>query len=152
LGLNGREVVIEGEEGGTLLWALRGAQGLTGTKYGCGSGICGACTVLVDGQAVRSCLTPVASLAGRSVTTVEGLAVDGQLNGVQQAFVDHDALQCGFCTPGMLLAAHALLRASPLPTREEIVAHIDHQLCRCGAHQRIVDAVEDASRKPGAKS
>jgi aerobic-type carbon monoxide dehydrogenase small subunit (CoxS/CutS family) len=152
LRLNGNEVAIDGEEGGMLLWALRTAQGLTGTKYGCGSGICGACTVLVDGKAVRSCVTPVASLAGKAVTTVEGLATGGRLDPLQQAFVDHDALQCGFCTPGMLLAAHALLRTNPRPSREQIVAHLEHQLCRCGAHQRIVDAVEDASRRMGVPS
>jgi aerobic-type carbon monoxide dehydrogenase small subunit (CoxS/CutS family) len=152
LRLNGNEVAIDGEEGGMLLWALRTAQGLTGTKYGCGSGICGACTVLVDGKAVRSCVTPVASLAGKTVTTVEGLAAGGRLDPLQQAFVDHDALQCGFCTPGMLLAAHALLRINPRPSREQIVAHLEHQLCRCGAHQRIVDAVEDASRRTGVPS
>lgn len=150
--LNGREVAIAAEDGAMLLWALRGAQGLTGAKYGCGSGLCGACTVLVDGQAVRSCITPVTGLAGKAVTTVEGLAVNGRLDEVQQAFVDHDAFQCGFCTPGMLLAAHALLRANPRPAREEIVAHMDHQLCRCGAQQRIVEAVEDASRRLGAQS
>ena len=151
LRLNGNEVAIDTEEGAMLLWALRTGQGLTGTKYGCGSGICGACTVLVDGKAVRACMTSVASVAGKAVTTVEGLAVDGRLDPVQQAFVDHDALQCGFCTPGMLLAAHALLRANPRPSREQIVAHMEHQLCRCGAHQRIVDAVEDASRRMGAR-
>jgi aerobic-type carbon monoxide dehydrogenase small subunit (CoxS/CutS family) len=152
LGLNGRDVVIEAEEGGMLLWALRTTQGLTGTKYGCGSGICGACTVLVDGRAVRSCVTPVSAVAGKAVTTVEGLAAGGRLDPVQQAFVEHGAFQCGFCTPGMLLAAHALLRANPRPSRQEIVAHMDHQLCRCGAHQRIVDAVEDAGRGLGATS
>lgn len=151
LKLNGRDAVIEAEEGGMLLWALRNAQGLTGAKYGCGSGLCGACTVLVDGRAVRSCVTPVTSVAGRSVTTVEGLAVDGRLDAVQQAFVDHDAFQCGFCTPGMLLAAHALLRANPRPSRDEIVAHMDRHLCRCGAQQRIVDAVADAGARLGAR-
>jgi aerobic-type carbon monoxide dehydrogenase small subunit (CoxS/CutS family) len=152
LRLNGNDVAIETVGGGTLLWALRTSQGLTGTKYGCGAGMCGACTVLVDGKAVRSCITPLASVAGKSVTTVEGLADGSRLDPVQQAFVDHDALQCGFCTPGMLLAAHELLRANPRPSREQIVAHMEDQLCRCGAHQRIVDAVEGASRRLGARS
>jgi nicotinate dehydrogenase subunit A len=152
LKLNGLGVAIYAEDDGKLLWALRGRQGLTGVKYGCGLGVCDACTVLVDGQAVRSCLTTLASVAGRSVTTVEGLAKTGKLDPVQQAFVDHDAFQCGFCTPGMVLAAHALLRTNPRPSRDEIVAHMDRQLCRCGAQLRLVDAVEDASRRLGGRS
>jgi len=150
--LNGTDIHLSFDERATLLWTLRTVRGLTGTKYGCGSGICGACTVLIDGQAARSCLMPLSAVAGKSVTTVEGLAVGGRLDPLQQAFVDHNAFQCGFCTPGMLLSAHALLRANPKPSREQIVAHMEHNLCRCGAHQRIVDAVADASQRPGVKS
>jgi aerobic-type carbon monoxide dehydrogenase small subunit (CoxS/CutS family) len=147
--LNGRPVAAEVAEGGMLLWTLRTSLGLTGTKYGCGEGLCGACTVLVDGRAVRSCRMPAGRAAGSDVVTVEGLAGAGKLHPLQQAFVDHNAFQCGFCTPGMLLSALALLGVNPKPTREEIVAHMDHNLCRCGAHRRIVDAIEAASRAGG---
>jgi len=147
--LNGRATSLDAEEGGMLLWGLRTALGLTGAKYGCGEGSCGACTVLVDGKAVRSCITPVQRVAGKDVVTIEGLARDGRLHPLQQAFIDHGALQCGYCTPGMLLAAHALLRANPKPSRNEIAAHMEHNLCRCGAHQRIVDAIESAGRRMG---
>jgi len=131
---------------------LRTALELTGAKYGCGEGLCGACTVLVDGKAVRSCLTPLKRVAGREVVTIEGLAQGGKLHPLQQAFIDHGAFQCGYCTPGMLLAAQALLKANPGPSRDEIAAHMEHNLCRCGAHQRIVDAVESASRQPGGRT
>ena len=135
-----------------LLWDLRIGQGLTGAKYGCGSGVCGACTVLVEGRPVRSCVTSLASVEGKAVTTVEGLASGGRLDPLQQAFIDHGAFQCGFCTPGMLMAAHALLRTNPQPTREEIAARLEHNLCRCGAHQRIVEAVLDAAGRQGGRS
>jgi aerobic-type carbon monoxide dehydrogenase small subunit (CoxS/CutS family) len=144
--LNGHAASIEADDGGMLLWQLRGALGLTGAKYGCGEGLCGACTVLVDGRAVRSCVTPVERVAGKDVVTVEGLANGDKLHPLQQAFIDHNAFQCGFCTPGMLLAADAFLRANPKPTRDEIAAHMEHNLCRCGAHQHIVDAIEAVSR------
>jgi nicotinate dehydrogenase subunit A len=108
--------------------------------------------VLVDGKAVRSCVTPLRGVAGKEVVTIEGLAQGGKLHPLQQAFIEHGAFQCGYCTPGMLLAAHALLQANPRPSRDEIAAHMEHNLCRCGAHQRIVDAVESASRQPGGRT
>jgi aerobic-type carbon monoxide dehydrogenase small subunit (CoxS/CutS family) len=151
-GLNGRPATLESENGTSLLWALRTQAGLTGAKYGCGEGACGACVVVVDGQAIRSCTTALTEIAGKQVLTIEGLAAGGRLDPLQQAFVDHGALQCGYCTPGMLLSAYALLRRQPAPSRPEIVAHLNGQLCRCGAHQRVVDAVEAAARQTGGRS
>jgi carbon-monoxide dehydrogenase small subunit len=151
--LNGKptELTTDGER--MLLWVLRADLGLTGTKYGCGIGVCGACTVLVDNQPVRSCMVPVKDVAGSSVVTIEGLAKDGKLNPVQAAFAKHDGLQCGFCTPGMIMNAYALLLRNPDATREEIIEGMDYNLCRCGAHVRIVEAIEAAaSEMKGVKS
>lgn len=131
----------------SLLHVLREQLGLTGTKYGCGEGQCGACTVLIDGKARRSCLTPAASVTGRSITTVEGLEKDGRLHPVQQAFLNHSALQCGYCTPGMILAAVALLGANPQPTRAEIRRAMEGNICRCGVYGRIVNAIYSAAQK-----
>lgn len=150
--VNGRPAVLQTEGETTLLWALRAQLDLTGTKYGCGEGLCGACLVLVDGRPVRSCTTTIKATAGKEVLTVEGLARGGRLHPLQQAFIEHGAVQCGYCTPGMLLSAYALLRRNPSPSRAEIVAAMDDNLCRCGAHQRIVDAIEAAARRPGARS
>jgi len=147
--LNGETVRLAAGGSRRLLWALRGELGLTGTKYGCGEGICGACTVLVDGEAVHACLTPLAAVAGRKVVTIEGLAAGARLHPLQEAFLEHGAFQCGYCTPGMLLGAHALLAANPRPTRAQIVDGLEGHLCRCGAHQRIVAAVEAAARRAG---
>jgi len=144
--LNGRPVSLEARPEQLLLWALRGELGLTGTKYGCGVGICGACTVLVDGRATRSCLTRLGDLEQREVVTIEGLARGERLHPLQQAFIEHGALQCGYCTPGMLMSAQAVLLATPHPSREAIAAALDQQLCRCGAHQRILAAVEAVAR------
>jgi aerobic-type carbon monoxide dehydrogenase small subunit (CoxS/CutS family) len=149
--LNGRPASLDAEADRTLLWALRTELELTGAKYGCGEGHCGACTVLVDGKPVRSCLTPLQRVAGKDVLTVEGLARGGKLHPLQQAFVDEGAFQCGFCTPGMLLTAYALLRDKPKPTRAEIVANMDPVLCRCGAHQRVITAIESAARQIGGQ-
>lgn len=140
--LNGQPVRLETEAERTLLWVLRTDFSLTGTKCGCGEGYCRACTVLVDGRAVRSCLTSLKAVAGKKVMTIEGLARDGHLHPLQQAFVDHGALQCGYCTPGMLMTAAALLKESPKPTHAAIVARMDGNLCRCGAHMRIIAAIE----------
>jgi len=129
----------------TLLWVLRDDLGLTGTKFGCGQAVCGACTVLVDGEAVRSCATLVRDVEGKRVVTIEGLGRDGRLHPVQEAFVTHVGLQCGYCTPGMILGAYALLLKKPSPTRADIVQGLDAHLCRCGAHLRIVKAVEAAA-------
>ena len=150
--VNGRRVELTTDEQRPLLWVLRTDLGLTGTKYGCGMDRCGACTVLVGDRAVRSCTTPLSAVAGRQVTTVEGLARDGRLHPVQQAFIDQGALQCGYCTPGMLLSAVALLRSKAQPSRAEIVAALEHHLCRCGAQQRIVAAIESAARTMGGRS
>ena len=147
--LNGRPATLEIDDEHSLLWALRTQLELTGTKYGCGEGLCGACTVLVDGKAVRSCVTPVKAVSGKEVLTVEGLARGDVLHPLQQAFVAQGAVQCGYCTPGMLMSAYVLLRRNPRPSRDEIAAHMEHNLCRCGAHQRIVDAIEAAGRQNG---
>lgn len=147
--LNGRPATLDIDDESSLLWALRTQLELTGTKYGCGEGLCGACTVMVDGKAVRSCTTPVKDISGKEIVTVEGLARGPTLSPLQQAFIDHGALQCGYCTPGMLLSAYALLRRNPKPSRDEIAAHMEHNLCRCGAHYRIIDAIESAGRQMG---
>ncbi len=147
--LNGRPVSVATGGDRTLLWVLRTDFALTGTKYGCGGGLCGACTVVVDGQAIRSCLTPLASVQGKDVTTIEGLEREGRLHPLQQAFIDHGALQCGYCTPGMLMNAYALLQRNPHPTREQIISGMEENLCRCGAHRRIIAAIEAAAGKGG---
>jgi aerobic-type carbon monoxide dehydrogenase small subunit (CoxS/CutS family) len=144
--LNGRPKTMTVEEDRMLLWALRTDLGLTGTKFGCGEGYCGACTVLVNNKAVRSCQYPVADVDGKEVVTIEGLASDGKLHPLQEAFVRHDALQCGFCTSGMILNAYALLMRKPQPTREEIVDEMEGNLCRCGAHTRIIQAIQTAAQ------
>jgi len=144
--LNNKKTELVTDPNQTLVWVLRNHFGLTGTKYGCGTGFCGACTVLIDNESVRSCMVPVSDVAGKSVVTIEGLAKKGKLHPVQQAFVDHDALQCGYCTPGMILTAVALLKKNPSPTRKEITEGLEDNLCRCGTHVRIFDAVEQASR------
>ncbi len=144
--LNGNPVALDGDEPRTLLWALRTEFQLTGAKYGCGEGLCGACTVLVEDEAVRSCVTPLRAADGKRVTTIEGLAQEGELQPIQQAFIDHGAFQCGYCTSGMLLTAQALLHRVSKPTRAQIVARMDSVLCRCGAHQRIVAAIEAVAR------
>ncbi|MFC1563219.1 (2Fe-2S)-binding protein [candidate division KSB1 bacterium] len=130
-----------------LLWVLRIDLGLTGTKYGCGEGFCGACTVLVNKEAVRSCHTPVKNVKDKEVITIEGLAKNGNLHPLQEAFIKHDALQCGFCTPGMILNAYVLLLKNPQPTRAEIIQSMDYNLCRCGAHTRIIQAIQSAAKK-----
>jgi len=145
--LNGKAVNISVEGSRMLLWVLRTELGLTGTKYGCGEGYCGACTVLVNNEAVRSCQFPVKDIEGKDVLTIEGLSQNGELHPLQKAFVKYDALQCGYCTPGMILSAYSLLLKDPAPSREEIIAQLEDNLCRCGAHVRIVQAVEEAARE-----
>jgi aerobic-type carbon monoxide dehydrogenase small subunit (CoxS/CutS family) len=151
---NGTPTAIEVEENRMFLWVLRTELGLTGTKFGCGEGFCGSCTVLVDGKPERSCQLPMSDVAGKKVVTIEGLATNGKLHPVQAAFVEHDALQCGFCTPGMILNAYGLLLENPKPTRQEILEHMEDNLCRCGAHVRIVRAIETAAAemRKGARS
>jgi len=143
--LNGKKTELTTDPNQTLLWVLRNQLGLTGTKYGCGTGFCGSCTVIIDNEAVRSCSLPVRDVAGKKVVTIEGLANNGKLNPVQQAFVEHDALQCGFCTPGMIMNATALLMKNPKPTKQEIIQGMEDNLCRCGAHVRIIRAIENAA-------
>jgi nicotinate dehydrogenase subunit A len=142
--LNGKPARVTVDDERMLLWVLRNDLGLTGTKFGCGASLCGACTVVVDKQAVRSCATPVKNVAGKQVLTIEGLG-EGHLHAIQDAFLKHNAYQCGFCTPGMIMSAHALLLKTPKPTRDQIVKHMDDNLCRCGAHVRIVDAIQEAA-------
>jgi len=152
--LNGKPVSLEVDPDRVLLWVLRTELGLTGTKYGCGEGHCGACTVIVDGEPARSCLIPMSEVAGKSVLTIEGLEAGGELHPVQSAFVEHNAMQCGFCTSGMIMAAYGLLRQHPQPTRQEIVQGLEDNLCRCGGYARIIQAVEAAAlalRKGGSK-
>jgi aerobic-type carbon monoxide dehydrogenase small subunit (CoxS/CutS family) len=143
--LNDKPVSIAVDSERTLLWVLRTDLGLTGAKFGCGEGLCGACTVLVDNAAMPSCQLSVGDVAGREIRTIEGLSPNGRLHPIQQAFIDHDALQCGFCTPGMILKAYSLLLSNPKPTRDQIIAGMDDNLCRCGAHIRIVKAVQTAA-------
>ena len=143
--LNGKPARVDASETRPLLWVLRDDLGLTGTKFGCGEGICGTCTVLVDNEPVRSCSTPMAAVQGRAVTTIEGLGAADHLHPIQEAFVEHAALQCGYCTPGMILEAYAFLLKNPHPTRADIIKEMDAHLCRCGAHLRIVDAIESAA-------
>lgn len=143
--LNGKErsLTVDGDR--SLLWVLRQDLELTGTKYGCGLGLCGSCTVLLDGEAVRSCQTSIADVHQREVTTIEGLAQGDDLHPVQQAFVDHDALQCGYCTPGMIMQATSLLQKTSRPDKNSIIEAMEGNLCRCGAHNRIIKAIESAA-------
>jgi nicotinate dehydrogenase subunit A len=152
LRVNGRSQTVEAEPGDALLFILREDLALTGTKYGCGEGECGACTVLVDGQAKRSCVTAIESTPGHEITTIEGLASrtgdrDARLHAVQQAFLEVEAFQCGYCTPGMVMAAVGLLRAMPNPSADDIVRRLDRNLCRCGTYHRIVRAVQLAASR-----
>jgi aerobic-type carbon monoxide dehydrogenase small subunit (CoxS/CutS family) len=151
LRLNGRPVALDADPDRTLLWVLRGDLELTGTKYGCGAGICGSCTVVVGGKAIRSCQASLKDVEGKDVLTVEGLARGGTLHPLQQAFIDHGAFQCGYCTPGMLMNACALLIESPRPSAEAIARGMEDNLCRCGAYKRILSAVAAASREGGRR-
>jgi aerobic-type carbon monoxide dehydrogenase small subunit (CoxS/CutS family) len=142
--LNGQPKSLALDRERMLLWVLRTDFGLTGTKYGCGEGLCGACTVLVNKEAVRSCQFPVEDANGKEILTIEGLARNGRLHPLQEAFVKHDALQCGYCTPGMVLTAYGLLVKNPRPNPEEIIEGMNENLCRCGSYQRIIQAIQDA--------
>ena len=144
--LNGKEVAVGTSPERMLLWVLRTDLGLTGTKYGCGEGFCGACTVLVDGRPERSCGLPLAKVEGRGVLTIEGLSRGGRLHPLQQAFADLGALQCGYCTPGMIMQAYGLLLRKPDPTEAEIADALEGNICRCGAYKRILEAVRQASQ------
>ena len=143
--LNGKPIRLDVDGDRTLLWVLRTDLGLTGTKFGCGESLCGACTVVVGKEAVRSCQVPVKAVRGKAVTTIEGLEQNGKLHPLQEAFADTGGLQCGFCTPGMIMNAFALLLKTPKPTRSQIRAGMEDNLCRCAAHHRIVQAIERVS-------
>jgi aerobic-type carbon monoxide dehydrogenase small subunit (CoxS/CutS family) len=146
--INGRTHDIAGEPGDSLLSVLRYELDLTGSKFGCGEGACGACTVLVDNQAARSCVTRLAAVAGKAVTTIEGLSGNpNRLHPVQQAFLDAEAYQCGYCTPGMVMATVSLLRTNPAPSDADIARVMDRNVCRCGTYPRIVQAVRTAAER-----
>ena len=145
--LNGKPVQFNAQITDTLSHVLRNILKLTGTKEGCGQGECGACTVLLNGKPVNSCIIYMPQVNGQEVTTIEGLAADGKLDPLQQSFIDHGAIQCGYCTPGMILAAKALLLENPAPTREEIKESISGNLCRCTGYKKIIDAIEEVASK-----
>jgi aerobic-type carbon monoxide dehydrogenase small subunit (CoxS/CutS family) len=145
--VNGARRAVESEPGEPLLSVLRDEFALTGTKYGCGEGQCGACMVLIDGVPAPACITPSGSAAGKEVTTVEGLEREGRLHAVQEAFLEEDAFQCGYCTPGMIVTGAALLASNPTPSRQEIVAYLDGNICRCGLYGRIIDAIQRAAAR-----
>jgi aerobic-type carbon monoxide dehydrogenase small subunit (CoxS/CutS family) len=142
--LNGKTVRVTTSPERMLLWVLRSDLELTGAKYSCGEGFCGACTVLINNEAVLSCQHPVQEVNGKEVTTIEGLQNNGKLHPLQTAFMRHNALQCGFCTPGMILGAHNLLLKNPQPTSKEIVEAMEGHLCRCGSYNRIIEAIRTA--------
>ncbi len=145
--VNDKPIKLKVEEERILLWVLRTELKLTGTKYGCGEGFCGACTVLVNNEPVRSCHFLMNETDGKKILTIDGLRKNGKLHPLQQAFVKHDALQCGYCTSGMILNAYGLLLKNPQPTRTEIIQEMEDNLCRCGSYNRIVDAIQTASRE-----
>ena len=143
--LNGKKTELRIDPSQTLLWVLRNNLGLTGTKFGCGTGFCGACTILVNNEPVRSCSISVGDVAGKKIVTIEGLEKKGKLHPVQKAFIEHDALQCGYCTPGMIMTVTGLLIKNPSPTRQEIIDGLENSYCRCSAHVRIIEAVQTAA-------
>ena len=145
LNVNGKKLRVDVDSQTPLLFVLRDHLNLTGTKYGCGEAKCGVCTVLVDGQVTRSCVTPVGRVSGKQIAPIEGLEKDGKLHPLQEAFLKADALQCGYCTSGMIITAASLLNKNPKPSREEIVKHMDANICRCGTYPRIVNAIEIAA-------
>jgi len=149
--VNGTERTTETAPGESLLSVLRYRLGLTGTKYGCGEGQCGACTVLVEGRATRSCIAPVESVAGEKIVTIEGLAQNGRLSPLQQAFLDEEAFQCAYCTSGMIMSAQGLLAITPHPTDEQIIQRMNGNVCRCGTYPRIMAAIRRAAAASGAK-
>ena len=150
LNVNGTRRRIDADAERTLLSVLRDDLELTGAKYGCGEGQCGACTVLIDGLAAHSCRVKVATAAGRKITTIEGIETNGRLHPLQEAFIEIGAMQCGYCTPGMIVAGVALLRKNPHPSEEEIVRHMQGNICRCGTYGRIVTAIQKAAAKGGS--
>ena len=150
LRINGRTHQVEGEPGDSLLSILRYELDLTGSKFGCGEGFCGACTVLIDDQATRSCVARLGAVAGKTITTIEGIGGAERLHPVQQAFLDTEAFQCGYCTPGMVMATIGLLKTRPNPSDEDIARLMDRNVCRCGTYRRIVEAIKKAAANHGA--
>lgn len=149
LNVNGRQARLDADAQRSLLSVLRDDLELTGTKYGCGEGQCGACTVLIDGVPARSCVTTVGNVGKRKITTIENLAQNGRLHPLQQAFLDADALQCGYCTSGMVLTSYALLQKNPRPSHEEIIRAMNGNICRCGTYQRIITAIKQGAKALG---
>jgi aerobic-type carbon monoxide dehydrogenase small subunit (CoxS/CutS family) len=149
LDVNGARRRLDADSDRTLLSVLRDDLDLTGTKYGCGEGQCAACTVLIDGTPTKSCLTKVGTVTGKRIVTIEGLAVSGKLHPVQEAFLEADAMQCGWCTPGMILGAVGLLQRTPHPSEADIVSGMNGHICRCGAYSRVVQAIQSAAKKGG---
>ncbi len=145
--LNGKMVRLTTSPDRMLLWILRSDLSFTGTKYSCGEGFCGACTVLVDNEPVLSCQYPIQDIEGKEVLTIEGLQKNGNLHPIQEDFLKHNALQCGFCTPGMILGAYSLLKKNPQPSTKDIITSLEGNLCRCGTYQRIIQAIHTASLK-----
>jgi isoquinoline 1-oxidoreductase subunit alpha len=143
--LNGKPTRVTTDENRPLLWVLRDDLGLTGTKFGCGEAVCGSCTAVVNGDAVRTCVTAVGDVDGNEVTTIEGLAESGKLHPLQQAFAEHAAFQCGYCTPGMIMGAYAVLAKNPGARMADVLNELEDHVCRCGAHVRILQALETAS-------
>lgn len=152
LGINGNSYTVDADPQTSLLTVLREQLDLTGSKYGCGEGQCGACTVLIDEKAQRSCVTRVGTVAQKQITTIEGLATGEQLHPVQEAFLEAGALQCGYCTPGMIMSAVALLRRNPNPQPREIIDFMDGNVCRCGTYPRIVSAIQKAAKMTGKRA
>jgi len=149
LNVNGKRLPVDIDSSVSLLTVLRDQLDLTGTKYGCGEAQCGACTVLLDGEAIRSCVTPVARAENKAIMTVEGLEKDGKLTPLQEAFIKADALQCAYCTSGMIMSATALLKEIPKPSREQIIEGMSGNICRCGVYERIISAIQIASGSTG---
>ena len=145
--LNGEDTQISTDPNNILMWVLRNELGLTGTKYGCGLGFCGACTVILDNEPVRSCIMAISEVEGRKLLTIEGLARNDNLHPIQKAFMENDALQCGYCTPGMIMNAYGLLIKNPEPSRQEIIDAMEDNLCRCGAYGRIIEAIQQAGQE-----
>jgi len=145
LTVNGKKLPVDVDSTASLLGVLRNDLNLTGSKYGCGEGQCGACTVLVEGQPTRSCITQVGRVAGKQITTIEGLEKDGRLHPLQEAFLKADAMQCAYCTSGMIMSSAGLLQKNPRPSRDEIISAMNGNICRCGTYQRIVNAIEIAA-------
>ena len=150
--LNRESVTVSVNGSESLLTVLREYLDMTGTKFGCGLGECGACTVLIDQKAVRSCMVAVEDVAGKDILSIEGLSSNGTLHPIQKAFVSHDSMQCGFCTPGMIMNAYGLLLRNPKPSRTEIISGMEENLCRCGSYNRIVDAIQTAADEMSKKT